>query len=92
MVEDLPVKATSIAGISKMFGLGKNTVRRAIRDGSLRASRIRRRVVITIADAELFIANGQKHETRVQTSANSKKSDRRRNSLMAVKKNQQRLS
>jgi hypothetical protein len=80
MVEDLPVKATSIAGISKMFGLGKNTVRRAIRDGSLRASRIRRRVVITIADAELFIANGRKRERPAQTSANSKKSDRRRNS------------
>ena len=59
MVEHLPVMATSIAGISKMFGLGKSTLRRAISDGKLRASHIGRRVVIRVSDAEEFIASDQ---------------------------------
>jgi len=55
MMEKLPVKATSVAGISRMFGIGKSTVRKAIREGKLRASHVGRRVVIRIADAETFI-------------------------------------
>jgi excisionase family DNA binding protein len=55
----LPVRATSLKGISKMYGLGKSTLRKAINEGRLRAVRIGRRTVIRIADAEAFIASGQ---------------------------------
>lgn len=55
----LPVRATSLKGISKMYGLSKSTLRNAINDGRLRAIRIGRRTVIRIADAEAFIASGQ---------------------------------
>jgi excisionase family DNA binding protein len=55
----LPVRATSLKGISKMYGLGKSTLRKAINEGRLRAVRIGRRTVIRIADAEAFIAGGE---------------------------------
>jgi excisionase family DNA binding protein len=55
----LPVRATSLKGISKMYGLGKSTLRKAINEGRLRAVRIGRRTVIRIDDAEAFIASGQ---------------------------------
>ena len=57
--DSLPVRATSLKGISKMYGLGKSTLRKAINEGRLRAIRIGRRTVIRIADAEAFIASGQ---------------------------------
>lgn len=57
--EPLPLKATSIKGIARMYGLGKTTLRKAINEGRLRAIRIGRRTVIRIADAEQFIASGQ---------------------------------
>lgn len=68
MVNNLPVRATSIEGISEMFGLGKSTLRRAIRSGKLRATHIGRRVVVRIADAEAFISSDQ--ETRMGTPQN----------------------
>jgi len=55
----LPVRATSLKGISKMYGLGKSTLRKAINEGKLRAIRIGRRTVVRISDAEAFIASGQ---------------------------------
>lgn len=57
--DSLPVRATSLKGISKMYGLGKSTLRKAINDGRLRALRIGRRTVIRIADADAFIASGE---------------------------------
>jgi excisionase family DNA binding protein len=57
--DSLPVRATSLKGISKMYGLGKSTLRKAINEGRLRAIRIGRRTVIRIADAEAFIAGGE---------------------------------
>lgn len=55
----LPVRATSLKGISKMYGLGRSTLRKAINEGRLRAVRIGRRTVIRIDDAEAFIASGE---------------------------------
>jgi excisionase family DNA binding protein len=55
----LPVRAASLKGISRMYGLGKSTLRKAINEGRLRAIRIGRRTVIRIADAEVFIASGE---------------------------------
>jgi excisionase family DNA binding protein len=57
--ESLPLKATSLKGISKMYGLGKSTLRKAINEGRLRALRIGRRTLVRIADADAFIASGQ---------------------------------
>ncbi len=57
--DSLPVKASSLKGISKMYGLGKTTLRKAINEGRLRAIRIGRRTVIRIADADAFIASGE---------------------------------
>jgi excisionase family DNA binding protein len=57
--DSLPVRATSLKGISKMYGLGKSTLRKAINEGRLRAIRIGRRTVIRIADADAFIAGGE---------------------------------
>ena len=54
-MENLEIKATSVDGISQIYGLGKATVRRAIEKGELRVSRVGRRVVIRIADAEKWI-------------------------------------
>jgi excisionase family DNA binding protein len=55
MAEKLEVKATSVDGLSQMYGLGKATVRRAIQNGDLSISRVGRRVVIRITDAEKWI-------------------------------------
>jgi excisionase family DNA binding protein len=55
MAESTEVKATSVDGISQMYGLGKATVRRAIERGELRVSRVGRRVVIRVADVEKWI-------------------------------------
>jgi excisionase family DNA binding protein len=57
--DSLPVRATSLKGISKMYGLGKSTLRKAINEGRLRAIRIGRRTVVRIVDAEAFIASGE---------------------------------
>jgi excisionase family DNA binding protein len=57
--DSLPVRATSLNGISKMYGLGKSTLRKAINEGRLRAIRIGRRTVVRIADADAFIAGGE---------------------------------
>lgn len=57
--DSLPVRATSLKGISKMYGLGKSTLRKAIKEGRLRAVHIGRRTVIRVADADAFIASGE---------------------------------
>ena len=62
--DTLPVRAAGINGISKMYGLGKTTLRKAIREGRLRAIKIGRRTVIRILDAEKFIASGQEIKPR----------------------------
>ena len=49
------VKATSIDGLSAMYGIGKATVERAIARGDLPVARKGRRVVIRIADVEKWI-------------------------------------
>jgi excisionase family DNA binding protein len=43
------------SGVCQMYGIGKATVERAIRKGHLRVSRVGRRVVIRIVDAEKWI-------------------------------------
>ena len=70
--DSLPVRATSLKGISKMYGLGKSTLRKAINEGRLRAHRIGRRTVIRIADAEAFIASGEQIATQTAASAAAK--------------------
>lgn len=57
--ESLPLKAASLKGISKMYGLGKSTLQKAINEGRLRALHIGRRTLIRIVDADDFIASGQ---------------------------------
>ena len=57
--ESLPLKAAGLAGISKMYGLSKSTLRRAIAQGRLHATRIGRRVLVRISDAEAFVASDQ---------------------------------
>ena len=69
--DSLPVRATSLKGISKMYGLGKSTLRKAINEGRLRAIRIGRRTVIRIEDAEAFIASGEEIRRGQQTGAGS---------------------
>jgi excisionase family DNA binding protein len=65
MAENLEVKATSVDGISQMYGLGKATVRRAIDKGELRVSRVGRRLVIRVADAEKWMgASGYRKTAR----------------------------
>lgn len=56
---NLPVKAASVKGISKMYGLGKTTLWEAISEGRLRAFRIGHRTLVRIVDADEFIASGQ---------------------------------
>lgn len=76
--DSLPVRATSLKGISKMYGLGKSTLRKAINEGRLRAIRIGRRTVIRIADADAFIASGQEIGTRGDPIAKETEPDQRR--------------
>ena len=64
MAEKLEVKATSVDGLSRMYGLGKGTVRRAIRNGELSVSRVGRRVVIRIVDAEKWIGASKGRKRR----------------------------
>ena len=72
--QSLPVRATSLEGISKMYGLGKSTLRKAINEGRLRAIHIGRRTVIRIADAEAFIASGEEVGDAQTSGDNSAKS------------------
>lgn len=74
----LPVRATGLKGISKMYGLGKSTLRKAINEGKLRAIRIGRRTVVRIADAEAFIAGGEEIRPRQAKSVASTTPRRKR--------------
>ena len=60
------VKATSIAGLSAMYGISPATIERAIADGELPVSKLpgRRRVVIRIKDAEKWIGKSRPREVR----------------------------
>jgi excisionase family DNA binding protein len=78
--DSLPVRATSLKGISKMYGLGKSTLRKAINEGRLRAIRIGRRTVVRIADADAFIAGGEEisgPQSRGNSSAKARKGAKR---------------
>ena len=75
--DSLPVKATSLKGISKMYGLGKSTLRKAINEGKLRAIRIGRRTVIRIVDAEAFIESSEKIAPRKPLRAIKQKAEMR---------------
>ena len=59
MVENFKVKATSIAGLSSMYGVSTATVERAIASGELPVSRLGRRVIIRIKDAEKWIGKSK---------------------------------
>lgn len=48
----LPIRAVSPAEIGRLFSLSTATVRRAIRRGDLRASKVGRRTLVFLADAE----------------------------------------
>lgn len=58
------VKATSIAGLSVMYGISPATIERAIAHGELPVSKLpgRRRVVIRIKDAEKWIGKSKPRE------------------------------
>lgn len=62
MAEKLEVKAVSIDRLALMYGVHHNTVRNAIRAGKLRFSRIGRRIVIRIVDAEKWIGASKRGE------------------------------
>jgi len=50
-----PIQAVRVTDAARMFGLGKTTLWRAIRDGRLRSSRVGRRVLLKLADVEAWI-------------------------------------
>jgi excisionase family DNA binding protein len=56
-IEDLPLRATGVAGIAKMYGISESTVERAIRLKELPVCRCGRRVVVRIEDAERWIGS-----------------------------------
>jgi len=55
VVENIEVKATSISGLGAMYGISTATIERAIANGKLPVSRLGRRVIIRIKDAEAWI-------------------------------------
>jgi len=65
-VEKLEIKATSIAGLSAMYGISAATIERAIASGELPVSRLRgrRRVLIRIKDAEKWIGRPERRKAR----------------------------
>lgn len=58
-MEKIEIKATSISGLSAMYGISAATIERAIASGELPVSRVRRRVVIRIKDAEKWIGKSE---------------------------------
>jgi excisionase family DNA binding protein len=56
------VKAGSIETIADSYGLGKSTIRRAIREGKLKPTRCGRRVLVRIADMEAFLDRESKEK------------------------------
>ena len=63
MPEKIEVKAASVDGVSAMYGIGKATVRTAIRKGDLAITRVGRRVVIRIADAEKWLGTSTRRKS-----------------------------
>jgi excisionase family DNA binding protein len=63
-MKTVEVKATSIDGLSAMYGIGKATVERAIKSGALPVARKGRRVVIRIKDAEEWIGESKPNVRR----------------------------
>lgn len=53
------VRATSISGLSAMYGISTSMIERAITSGELPVSRLRRRVIIRIKDAEKWIGKSK---------------------------------
>jgi hypothetical protein len=58
-LEKVPIKATSIAGLSSMYGISKATIERAIAGGDLPVCRLKRRVIIRIKDADEWIGKSK---------------------------------
>jgi len=56
------VKATSISGLSAMYGVSASMIERAITSGELPVSRLRRRVIIRIEDAERWIGKSRRKD------------------------------
>jgi len=55
-VSHLPILRTGVAGVVRMHGVSESTVWRAIRSGKLPVSRVGRRVLIKIEDAERYFS------------------------------------
>jgi hypothetical protein len=55
MAEKVEVMALSVGGMSARYGIGQATIRTAYRNGELSISRVGRRIVIRIVDAEKWI-------------------------------------
>lgn len=62
-MKTVEVKATSIAGLSAMYGMGRATIERAIKSGELAVARKGRRIVIRIKDAEKWIGRSKPNST-----------------------------
>lgn len=64
-MEKVELKATSIAGLSAMYGISSATIERAIASGELPVSRLpgRRRVVIRIKDGEKWIGKSERRKS-----------------------------
>jgi hypothetical protein len=55
MAEKIEVVAFSVAGMSMRYSIGQSTIRRAIRDREIAISRVNRRILIRLEDAERWI-------------------------------------
>ena len=53
-VAHLPILRTGVAGVVRMHGISASTVWRAIRAGKLPVSRVGRRVLVAVSDAERY--------------------------------------
>lgn len=72
-MEQIEVKATSIAGLSAMYGISPATIERAIASGDLPVSRLRRRIIIFIKDAEEWIGKSKPRKVQRRVDLPSEK-------------------
>jgi len=49
------IRAVSVESAALMYGLGKTTIREAIRAGTLKSYRVGRRILLKISDLETFL-------------------------------------
>jgi excisionase family DNA binding protein len=62
MAEKIEVMAFSVGGMSTRYGIGQSTIRRAIRNGEIPISRVHRRIVIRLQDAEKWVGAPQRRK------------------------------